>query len=422
MNTPRWMGIAFGLLVASAAAAGELGELLQATLDHPAVTASRLEADAAHDALGAERSRLLGAGSMFVDGSRYEDERFVGVLTPSSLAAPPFAREVRRYGASYGIPVDLAGALGASRRAAGHELDAARLAERQAILLKLTDTAVAYTELQALLRRQRVLAVQRERVAQTVERVAMEVETEQASVAELRLAQAEAGKLQSDEVRLSGAIERARAALEESSGRGALPAATAIRIPGWEPGEPRALLPARLAEEQAAAAADRAEAARRSLWPGLGLGADYTDFSGSGYSSDHWSLMVQLVVPIDPAGWKRADAARARARAADRSSEATRREANRAWTDLVVGYRSALADAAALRDEIAAREEVVRVQAELLRVGMVSLEDFLRQQRDLLDAESRLGEAEAQAVATWAAAQVLTGADIPGFIAALDPT
>jgi outer membrane protein TolC len=421
MNPTRVVMLVAWLLASPVAPAGELGDLLRATLEHPAVSATELEAAAARDNLQAERMRFAGAGSAFADGSRYEGERFVGVLTPSALAAPPFAREVRRHGASYGLPIDLAGAIRASRRAASHELAAAQLAQRQAALLKLSDTAVAYTELQALLRRQRVLAVQRERVAQTVERVALQVETEQSSTAELRLAQAEAGKLQSDEVRLAGAIERARAALEESSGRSLLPAAAAIRIPDWDPGEPESLLPAELAEERAFAAGAQAQAARRALWPGLALSGDYTEFSGSGYSSDHWSVMAQVVVPIDPAGWKRAAAARARARAAEESGLAARREARRDWAGLAAGYRSALADAAALRGEIAAREEVVRVQAELLRVGMASLEDFLRQQRDLLDAESRLGDAQAQAVASWAAMQVLAGAEVPGFIEALDP-
>ncbi len=87
---------------------------------------------------------------------------------------------------------------------------------------------------------------------------------------------------------------------------------------------------------------------------------------------------------------------------------------------LATAYRSAMADVAALRDEVGAREEVVRVQAELERVGLASLEEFLRQQRDLLDAESRLGAAEAQAVNSWAAAQVLGGTPAETFIARID--
>ncbi|WP_348672869.1 hypothetical protein, partial [uncultured Abyssibacter sp.] len=56
------------------------------------------------------------------------------------------------------------------------------------------------------------------------------------------------------------------------------------------------------------------------------------------------------------------------------------------------------------------------VQAELQRVGMSSLEDLLRQQRDLLDAQSRHAGARAQAVAAWSAAQALMGTDPADYV------
>jgi outer membrane protein TolC len=407
-------------LAAPGARAGELAELLRDSLAHPTVHAAQLAADARQRELSAETGRYFGSGALFADASTYDDERFMGVLTPSAFADPPFAQDINRYGAMYSLPLDLAGAIRASRAAAEHDLAAARLAERQAALFKLADTTAAYVQLQALLRQQRVLAVQRARVLQTVERVRLEVETEQSSTAELRLAEAELSRLRSDEIGLSGAIELAQAALEESSGRRLLPEGEAIAIPAWKPLDAEDSLPAALARERESTSASQARAAERTLWPALALVTDYTQFEGGGNSTDAWGVMLRFNVPIDPAGWRRVSAAKAEARAASQAALAAERESQRAWTSLATAYRSAMADVAALRDEVTAREEVVRVQAELERVGLASLEEFLRQQRDLLDAESRLGAAEAQAVNSWAAAQVLGGTPAEAFISQVD--
>ncbi len=416
----RSLILAVAGLAPAVCAAGELADLLHESLDHPSVNAAEFTSDALRQEMSAETGRYFGSGAMFADASSYDDERFLGVLTPGAFANPPFAQDVRRYGLSYSVPVDLAGAIRASRSALEYGLAAARLAERQTTLLKLADTTAAYVQLQALLRQQRVLAVQRERVTQTVERVRLEVKTEQASIAELRLAEAELSRLRSDEIRLSGAIELAQAALEESSGRRLVPTSADIAIPAWDAPAPEDLLPAALAHERENTAAERARATERALWPALSIGTDYTQFEGGGNESDAWGVMVRLVVPFDPAGWRRVSAAKAQAKAAGQNALAADRESRRAWTSLSTAYRSAMADVAALRDEIAAREEVVRVQAELERVGLASLEEFLRQQRDLLDAESRLGAAEAQAVNSWAAAQALSGTPAERFIERID--
>lgn len=412
---------AAGLVAAPGAHAGELADLLRESLDHPSVNAAQFTGEARQRDLSAETSRYFGGGALFADASSYEDDRFVGVLTPSAFADPPFARDIRRYGAALAIPLDFAGAIRASRSAAEHDLAAARLAERQAELFKLADTTAAYVQLQALLRQQRVLAVQRQRVTQTVERVKSEVETQQSSLAELRLAEAELSRLGSDEIRLSGAIELAQAALEESSGRPRLvPQSDAIGIPAWVTPDAAEMLPAALARERENTAAAHARATERELWPALSLATDYTQYEGGDYSTDAWGVMVRFNVPIDPSGWRRVSAAKAEAKAASQGALAAERESQRAWTSLATAYRSAMADAAALRAEVTAREEVVRVQAELERVGLASLEEFLRQQRDLLDAESRLRAAEAQAVNSWAAAQVLAGVPSQSFIERLD--
>jgi outer membrane protein TolC len=416
----RWAIVALAAFAAPACAAGELADLLRDSLDHPSVGAAQHAGDARRRELSAETRRYFGSGAMFADASSYEDERFMGVLTPTAFANPPFAQDITRYGAFYQVPLDLAGAIRASRSAAVHDLAAAQLAERQMTLLKMADTTAAYVQMQAQLRQQRVLAVQRERVTQTVERVTLEVETQQSSVADLRLAEAELSRLRSDEIRLSGAVELAQAALEESSGRTLVPGSAVIAIPAWDAPSPGDMLPAALARERESTSAARAQATERALWPALSLTTDYTQFEGGGNTTDAWGVMVRVSMPFDPSGWRRVSAAKAEAKAAGQSARAAERESERAWTSLATAYRSAMADVAALRDEVAAREEVVRVQAELERVGLASLEEFLRQLRDLLDAESRLGAAEAQAVNAWAAAQVLSGAPPERFIERID--
>jgi outer membrane protein TolC len=199
-----------------------------------------------------------------------------------------------------------------------------------------------------------------------------------------------------------------------------VPESDAIVIPAWDAPDAADMLPAALAREREGTAKEHARATERELWPALSLVTDYTQFDGGGNSTDAWGVMVRLNVPIDPSGWRRISAAKAEAKAASQGALAAQRESQRAWTSLATAYRSAMADVAALRDEVGAREEVVRVQAELERVGLASLEEFLRQQRDLLDAESRLGAAEAQAVNSWAAAQVLGGTPAETFIARID--
>lgn len=399
---------------------GELAEVLRETHDHPAVAAAAGRVDAAREQVSAASRHYLGSGGLMAEAARYEDQRFVGVLSPAALAHPPFARDLLSYGVSYTVPIDWAGVIAAARRAGESNLTAAHIAERQTALLKLHGATSAYVHLQALQQQQEVLAVQRERVRQTVERVQVQVETEQASTAQLRLAQAELARLQSDEVRLGGEIAAEQAALEEATGRRLLPSEMAIGIPRWERDSSTGLLPSALADAQAQAAAAQVQELRRSLWPALTADAEYVQFDGNDYSPDAWSISARLTVPIAPSAWKRVDAAQSQARAAVQEQRATERQAQRDWTALQSAYQTARADAGALEKEVEARREVVRVQAELQRVGLTSLEDFLRQQRDLLEAEARLTQARAGAVISWSAAQVLLGSEPEDYITTLD--
>lgn len=409
-----------GLAVCAAANAGELGELLRASLAHPAVAARAASKEAAAHQLEAARRRSLGAASLMAESARYEGERFVGVLSPAALAAMPFSRDLARYGVAYQLPVDLAGAIAAARRAAQSDLEAARLAERQAALLKLHDTTSAYVRLQALRYQVQVLKVQQARIEQTIERVQREVEIGQAALVDLRLAESEQARLHSEQTRLQAAIEETLTALEEASGQRRLPSEALSAAPAWPEGGIDSALPLGLAQARAEAEAARAEEMRRQLWPAFSLGADYFHFDSGALPSDTWTLTARVSLPIDPAAWTRADAARAQARAAREEQEAARRDVARQWAALRSAYDTARADAEALRQEIAAREEVVRVQSELLRVGMASVEEFLRQQRDLREAEARGVEARARALIAWSAAQVLLGTPIERYIEILD--
>lgn len=426
-NAPKlnnWCGPAISLLALVVSCgptqAGELGEMLRASLTHPSVSASRLQVEAARDLLSAEHGRYWGTGGASVTTSRYEDQRFVGVFSPTTLTNLPFDRDITTYAVFYRLPIDLAGAIAAAKRAASHDLKAAQLAERQTSLLTLHSTTSAYVRLQALERRNQVLSIQRERVQQTVERVTQQVVTEQASIAELRLAEAELARLKADEERLAGAVEQALASLEEASGQRSLPASTEILIPSWPDYPDESLQPVALAQARSASANARAEASRRALLPKVSVGADYFQFESGADAPDAWSLNASVTVPLDPAGWKRSSAARAQAEAAEQSQQATLRQSKRNWATLKATYQAALADAQASAKEIEARQEVVRVQAELQRVGMVSLENFNRQQRDLLEAESRRASATASAVVSWSAAQVLMGSQPGEYISELD--
>lgn len=409
-----------GLAVGTSAAAGELGELLRASLAHPAVAARAAAREAAAHQLDAARRRSLGAASLVAEAARYEGERFVGVLSPAALGAMPFSRDLSRYGVAYRLPVDLAGAIAAARRAAQSGLEAARLAERQAALLKLHDTASAYVRLQALLHQVQVLKVQQARVEQTIERVQREVEIGQSALVDLRLAESEQARLHSERTRLEAAIEEALTALEEASGRRRLPSQVLSAAPAWPEGGIEGALPLELAEARAQAEAARAEEAQRQLWPAFSLGADYFQFDSGALPPDTWTVSARVSLPIDPAAWARADAARAQARAAREEREAARRDVARQWAALRSAYDTARADAEAIQQEIAAREEVVRVQSELLRVGMAPMEEFLRQQRDLREAEARGTEARARAIVAWSAAQVLLGTPVERYIETLD--
>jgi outer membrane protein TolC len=405
----------------SSAGASELAGLLRETLDHPAVAARNEETSAARQELAAAGRRYLGNGGLSAGIVRYEDERFIGALSPATLAAPPFDRTSTRYGITYSVPIDLFGAIGAARAAAQSSLESAQLAERQQTLLKLHDATSAYVRLQALQQEDAALAAQQQRVTTTLDRVRQEVKVQLAAGVDLKLAESEMARIRSDEVRLRGSIEEARAALAEAAGRVLDVSDRLIGIPSWpSAADNEQALPLRLARAETAARQAHADEARRSLLPSLAAVGDYSQFSGTAGVPDMWSVGAMITVPINTSANRRTSALDARARAAARRETAVAGELTRQWAALQAAYDSAVADIAAVREEVSARRDVVNVQVELQRVGVTSMEDLLRQQRDLVDSESREAQAQARAITAWSAAHVLLGTEPSAYIALLE--
>lgn len=419
----KWAALSsIGLIVfAGTSSGGELGDLLRDALSHPAIEARALDMQAAQSELASATQRYFGGGAVSAETAHYNDDRFLGAFTPSAFANPRFAQDASRYGVSYSIPIDLFGAIAASRAAAKSNLEATRLLERQETLMRLHAATSAYLGLQSLATQEDALRAQRDRVNTTLERVRREVQVQLSAGVDLKLAESEAARLESDEVRLNGLMAQASAALREATGQELVPSRSERSIPAWIQGENKEGLPVLLAKAQTEALDAQAREAHRSLLPQVSAVGDYSQFQGTAGVPDAWSVGARFTIPIEPAAYRKASSLDARARAAEKRELAAAGEFQREWAKLKSAYDTAVADLAAAQKEVAAREEVVKVQVELQRVGMTSMEDLLRQQRDLFDSQSRLADARARAIAAWSAAQVVLGTEPTNYINALDP-
>jgi outer membrane protein TolC len=296
-----------------------------------------------------------------------------------------------------------------------------RLLERQEILMRLHATTTAYLSLQALQVQEDALRSQRTRVDATLERVRREVQVQLSAGVDLKLAESEAARLESDEVRLTGTMTEVSAALLEATGQKTTPVRHDQVIPAWRQGADSEGLGVLLARAQTEALDAQAREAHRSLLPQISAVGDYSEFAGTNGVPDAWSVGARFTVPIEPSAYRRASALEAKARAAEKRELASAAEFQREWTKLKAAYDTSVADITAADKEVAAREEVVKVQVELQRVGMTSMEDLLRQQRDLFDSQFRLANARARAISTWSAAQVVLGVEPSAYIASIDP-
>ena len=234
-----------------------------------------------------------------------------------------------------------------------------------------------------------------------------------------RLAESEYQRVLADEAQLTAQVESALAELEEASGQRRRPGDSTIPLPAWRESALSDTLPVKLAATRAAAARARAEESRRGNRPQLSLNGSWFDQHG-GADNAVWEAGVQLSVPFTPSGWRSTDAESSRARVAEDERRAAERDTAKQLASLKAAFDSARAGVAALEVEATYRSEVVAVEREKTRLGAQTLENLLRTERDLLDAEYRLASSRAQAAYAWSAGQVLAGAPEAEYIEALD--
>lgn len=401
--------------------AGELGDLLQATLQHPQVRAAASQSGAAQAQLEAAGGRYFGSAALSAGWHQYEDRRVVGVFTPTTPGIPLISDKSSQTGLTYSLPVDVFGVIAANRERAKHDLAAAELLARQQTLLKLHQTASAYATLQALLKQREALAFYRQRVAATHQRILREVELGKTAGVEARYAESELARVAADEAQLDGALVQAQADLAEASGREkVLPDHAEIRVPAWEGVATDATLPAQIALARREAARAQADEGRQALYPALSLDANYFRNAGGGDHRDTWALGGVISLPLGVSQYKQAQAQRLNAQAAREQSEAAARDSERQLASLHAAYDAAMADARAMEKEVAYRDQVAAVQREMQRLGSQTLENLFRHERDLLDARYRLAQARARAAVAWSAVQVLAGLPTETYIARMD--
>lgn len=400
--------------------AGELGDLLRASLEHPRAAARSGDVAAANDDLKAAGARYFGQGGLVAGLSRYEHPRVVGVYTPGDPMPADTSRDIARAGVVYSLPIDLFGVVTKARERAENNLQAARLVQSQDRITRLHQTASAWFRLQALLRQGEALGKLKASVAAFRDRLAKEVALGKSARVNLRLAESESQKVLADEAQLAAQIETTLAELEEASGQRRRPADPAIPLPPWHEAALSETLPVKLAVSRASAARARAEESRRGNRPQLSLNGSWFDQHGGGADNAVWEASVLLTLPLTPSGWRQADAEGARAGAAEDERRAVERETAKQLATLKATYESARAGVAALEAEAAYRAEVVAVEREKTRLGAQTLENLLRTERDLLDAEYRSAATRAQAAFAWSAAQVLAGMPETEYIEILE--
>jgi len=408
-------------LAAAGAQAGDLGDLLRASLDHPRAAARAEDVAAADADLKAAEARYYGQGSLVAGLSRYEHPRLVGIYTPGVDVGPAdTSRNIARAGVIYSLPVDVFGVVAKARERAAGNLQAARLAAAQDRLGRLHQTAATWFRLQALARQSEALGKLKASVTAFRDRLVKEVALGKSARVSQRLAESEYQRVLADEAQLNAQVDTALAELEEASGASRRPGDSNIPLPAWREVILAETLPVKLAATRASSARARADESRRGLRPQLSLNGSWFDQHGGGADNAVWEAGVQLAVPLTPSGWRQSDAEAARARVAEDERRAAERETAKQLASLKAAYISARATVAALESESTYRTEVVTVEREKTRLGAQTLENLLRTERDLLDAEYRLASSRAQAAYAWSATQVLAGTPETEYIETLE--
>ena len=416
-----FVGVLLCISPFSSAMAGELGDLLRNSLQHPQVRAAANQTEAAQAQSDAATGRYFGSAIIAAGWHGYEDKRVVGLYAPGAPILPLVSDRIVQSGVNYSLPVDVFGVIAANQERAGHDLRAAGLLGRQQALLKMHQAATAYLTLQSLLKQREALMLSRKRVEITYQRVRREFELGKAAGVDARYAEAELARLNADEAVLTGAMAQAQADFAEATGRSQfLPTVSKIHVPRWETGSDDSLA-VQIAEARQQSAQALADESRRSLFPTFAIDANY--FRNSVPGGDHrdtWAIGAVVSVPLSVSQRRQVSAQEFTAAAAADQREAAARDAERQLASLRAAHESGLADAAAMESEVSYREEISHVQQTMQQLGNQTLENLFRHERDLLDARYRLAQASARAAAAWSAAQVVNGLAPEVYISQMD--
>ncbi len=408
-------------LAATFAQAGDLADLLHAAQAHPRAAARAGDVAAAREDLAAAKARYFGQGSLVAGVSRYEHPRMVGVFTPGVDTLPADTnRDIARAGVIYSLPIDVFGVVAKAQERSEGNLQAAELLRIQERLARMHQAASAWFRLQALIKQGEALTQLKASVMASRTRLAREVDLGKSARVSLRLAESEYQRVLADEAALDAQVETALAELEDATGMRRRPAGGDIPLPPWRDPVLGETLPVRLAALRATVARARAEESQRGNRPQLSLNGSWLDYRGGGADNAVWETGVQLAVPITPSGWRQTDAEARRALVARDELQSAERETAKQIASLKAAFESARVGVAAITAEVDYRREVVTVEQEKTRLGSQTLENLLRTERDLLDAEYRLASTRAQVANAWSAAQVIAGLAETDYIATLE--
>jgi outer membrane protein TolC len=412
---PLWL-----LLLSATAQAGELGDLLRAALENPSVTAAQGQATAAEAQASAARDLYLGQAAASYGLHRYSDTRVIG-----QYSSPVRGDDLTVAGLSYVVPLDIFGQVAATVDKAGGDAAAARLGVRRQQLVKLHQTLGAYYGLYALERRRAALAAYRKATEALVARLESEVKLGRSAPVQAIYARSQSFRLQSDETQLTGDIAATQASLAEAADKpGFLPQASVVSVPPWQDVASDEALAVQLARARETTAQAAVREARANLLPRLSADVGYSYSRAAGDPGagrrDDWGYGLTLTLPLGATAFRQADAARANSMAAADATRASLRETESAMASLRAQYDAAIAETAAMEKETAYRQQIVDIEREMHRLGNETLENLFRHEDDLLEARTRLAQAQARAAAAWSGQQMLAGTDPDKYIDSLE--
>jgi len=408
------------VLSGSSVAAGELGDLLRAALDNPSIAAAKGQAVAADFQTEAARGLYFGQATALYGLHRYSEPRVVG-----QFSVPVRGDVLAGAGLAYVLPIDVFGQVAAAVDKAGGEAAAARLGYRRQQLAKLHQTLGAYCTLYALELRRTALVAYRGRIESLVARLENEVKLGRSAPVQSAYARSQSYRLQSDESQLAGDIAATQASLAEATGvMEFVPRVQAVPLPRWQDVDSADALAVKVARARQASAEAAQREARANLLPRLTVDAGYSyvhagnDIGGG--TRDDWGIGFNLSLPLGPTAFRQADAAGANRVAAEDATRASMREAESAIVALRAQYRAAASEIKAMEAETAYRQEIVDVEREMHQLGNQTLENLFLHEDELLQARTRLAQAQARAAAAWSGLQMLAGTEPVVYIDVLD--